>query len=420
MAMASASLVVTVQTLDAPARDVVFRTSPVRVGRGADNDLCLPFPFVSDHHGEVHFDDASASYLDLGSTNGTLVHGQRIASRIPVPIVERLVVVIGSLTLAFRHTDVEGCRAPISSPAAPAVAAGGSLFPGSARQGPEPAAGAEREGERRRHSPPTLFPDSLERDDRAAGNLPRNRLAPPTLFPPGPPAREPGPVFPVGDGQEPRLAPPVGVPSMRAETAGAGLPTRASLRPPAGPATEPNPTSSPPASAASPSASGGLPAGAVAADQVRRLQKLTRVMCEELVRLRKACEAFGRETGIRPFPLSEGTRMHDLQDGEELARYLTSSLLSEARLDELKKLFADLAAHQLALMGAILEGARGALHNVDPQNAGASKPRLAIFEDRRWNEYVERFAGFVEDDERLQAAVFGPEFADAYAAARGV
>ena len=144
-----------------------------------------------------------------------------------------------------------------------------------------------------------------------------------------------------------------------------------------------------------------------------------KVLCEELVRLRKTYEAFGRETGIRPFPLSETTRLHELQDGDELIRYLTSSLLSDARLDELKRLFADMAAHQLALMGAILEGARGRLADTSRPGTARRQPRLAIFEDRRWNEHLERFAAFVEDDERLQAAVFGPEFADAYAAARG-
>ena len=414
-----ASLVVTVETPDAPARELVFQSSPVRLGRGADNEVCLPFPFVSDHHGEVRFDDRSASYMDLGSTNGTRVEGYRIVSHAPLPIVERLVVVIGTLTLAFRHREA-GVQGSIGALATTTPASAVRAVPDIAARAPEPAAPVQRD----RYAPPTLFPGSSGHGPEPSDRIVRDRLAPPTLFPPGAPRPQPQPVRDRESGPPSRAA---------GELAGR-TPIVPWGGPPADRSPEPSivaaeversgPSAAVPARTPTPALAPGVPlpgmsAGAVAADQHARLQKLAKVMCDELVRLRKTYEAFGRETGIRPFPLSGTARLHDLQDGDELIRYLTSSLLSDARLEELKRLFADMAAHQLALMGAILEGARGALQNVAPQDSTGGRPRLAIFEDKRWNENLERFSAFVEDDDRLQAAVFGPEFADAYAAARG-
>src|SRR5438445_641632 len=48
-------------------------SSPVRVGRSPLNNVVLAAPWVSLHHGLIHFDDQQASYSDLGSTNGTSV-----------------------------------------------------------------------------------------------------------------------------------------------------------------------------------------------------------------------------------------------------------------------------------------------------------------------------------------------------------
>src|SRR3954467_6449383 len=47
--------------------------SPVRVGRSPLNNVVLAAPWVSLHHGLIHFDEQHASYSDLGSTNGTSV-----------------------------------------------------------------------------------------------------------------------------------------------------------------------------------------------------------------------------------------------------------------------------------------------------------------------------------------------------------
>jgi Protein of unknown function (DUF3662)/FHA domain len=54
-------------------------TKPVTViGRGADVDLPVEDPGVSRRHAEVHLVDGRVRVIDLGSTNGTFVDGERI------------------------------------------------------------------------------------------------------------------------------------------------------------------------------------------------------------------------------------------------------------------------------------------------------------------------------------------------------
>ena len=55
-----------------------FDQSPIRVGRNALNNVVIDDRFVSQWHGMVRFDDASVSYFDLGSTNGTRLGGKRL------------------------------------------------------------------------------------------------------------------------------------------------------------------------------------------------------------------------------------------------------------------------------------------------------------------------------------------------------
>jgi hypothetical protein len=54
-------------------------TPPVFVlGRGADADLRLPDTGVSRRHAELHLQDGAVTLVDLSSTNGTTVNGQRL------------------------------------------------------------------------------------------------------------------------------------------------------------------------------------------------------------------------------------------------------------------------------------------------------------------------------------------------------
>ena len=63
---------------DGSLREVKLDRDRITIGRRADHDICLPNPAVSADHAEV-ITVVSDSFLhDVGSTNGTLVNGQRV------------------------------------------------------------------------------------------------------------------------------------------------------------------------------------------------------------------------------------------------------------------------------------------------------------------------------------------------------
>ena len=97
------ALLVRVDNLqDGSTRTHAFPRSPVRIGRNALNDLQLDFPFVSQWHGVVQFDESNTVFYDLGSTNGTTVQGQRVQTNEPVAVVRPdMDFVIGKVRLSF-------------------------------------------------------------------------------------------------------------------------------------------------------------------------------------------------------------------------------------------------------------------------------------------------------------------------------
>lgn len=82
------------------ASRVPLRSTPVRVGRIADNDVVIANePTVSRHHIEFHHDDSGWRVVDLGGLNGTHVNGQRLAAGSSAPLGPGDVVGIGSVTM---------------------------------------------------------------------------------------------------------------------------------------------------------------------------------------------------------------------------------------------------------------------------------------------------------------------------------
>ena len=52
------------------------------IGRYSDNDIVLAHNYVSGHHGRLESRDGVWHYIDLGSTNGTYINGQRMMSAV--------------------------------------------------------------------------------------------------------------------------------------------------------------------------------------------------------------------------------------------------------------------------------------------------------------------------------------------------
>src|SRR5512143_4072138 len=97
-------LVVRIEDLTTGARSqYAFIRSPVRIGRSEINDLPLPQGFVSQWHAIVQFDERETRYVDLGSTNGSVIDGALIARNVPVAVEPTTEVRIGSLRLTFER-----------------------------------------------------------------------------------------------------------------------------------------------------------------------------------------------------------------------------------------------------------------------------------------------------------------------------
>jgi hypothetical protein len=74
-------LVVQIQrSRESAEEELRFVRSPVHIGRGPRNELQIDHAFVSHQHGVLHFDASGVDFIDLGSTNGSLLEGVRVES----------------------------------------------------------------------------------------------------------------------------------------------------------------------------------------------------------------------------------------------------------------------------------------------------------------------------------------------------
>lgn len=104
----------------AVVRDGRHDRFPVRVGRSAENDVYLDFPFVSTWHAEIRQDAQGGLHLaDLGARNGLMVAGRRLAEGESLPLTSELSATVGALELRFHAvTPVDG-EITASQPLAP-------------------------------------------------------------------------------------------------------------------------------------------------------------------------------------------------------------------------------------------------------------------------------------------------------------
>jgi hypothetical protein len=72
----------TVAVTESPTQaGLTFRvTGPLILGRSAEADVVLQDPYASDFHLRLAFQGGDLRLYDLGSTNGTLVNGERVAA----------------------------------------------------------------------------------------------------------------------------------------------------------------------------------------------------------------------------------------------------------------------------------------------------------------------------------------------------
>jgi type VI secretion system protein len=162
-------------------KQFVFTTSPVRIGRNQLNDIPLARPFVSLFHALVRFDKGTISIVDLGSTNGVTVAGQRIEKNIPARITPGTEVSIGSVQFQFSRDSkaVKDTSSRLTQFRALADIMGEASSKGEALSF-KPTPVQDRKLEQRTSLLPSL--DSLLEQEREqeqpSGNSPRTIIAP--------------------------------------------------------------------------------------------------------------------------------------------------------------------------------------------------------------------------------------------------
>jgi pSer/pThr/pTyr-binding forkhead associated (FHA) protein len=124
---------------------LIVKTPIVNIGRADYNDLVLPDESVSTSHAKLQRREGVWVLVDLGSTNGTYVDGERISA--DTPIAPGTLVRFGDVQLVFEPTDdalgvAKGGGTKViesfKQPAAPAPAAAPAPKPVTA-QPPKPA-----------------------------------------------------------------------------------------------------------------------------------------------------------------------------------------------------------------------------------------------------------------------------------------
>ena len=98
--------------LSCPDGETLPLNSPFNIGRSSKCRLCLDDTRVSREHTLLQFDEAAGHWLviDLGSTNGTYLNGQRIAK--PVPLKNGDEIRIGNAVLLFHRPSAGPGGAP--------------------------------------------------------------------------------------------------------------------------------------------------------------------------------------------------------------------------------------------------------------------------------------------------------------------
>ncbi|MFL5307439.1 MAG: FHA domain-containing protein [Polyangia bacterium] len=301
-------------------RTLTFAKSPVRIGRNQLNDIALDDPFVSEWHGLIHFGADTVDYYDLGSTNGTVLDGKRLAKNVPAPLTDISRIHLGRIEVTVVNR-------------------------------------------RQQHETGPRKTMAWGRADAADPSAPPPRMA-------APPVREPPRVAEVA---RPAAVPAVFEPGIAEQNA--------------------------------------------EFDALIRRQKILEAFSEAFVGLRKGYEQFGAEVGVRT--INGRTPLHRARASREILDYLLGPGVDVATVThDLIAVFADFGIHHIAMMEAVTEGVRALLQSLDPRaNDLDVGGRLfsAAKAKGHWKAYLERFDQALTDDQELHAAIFGAEFARAYA-----
>ncbi len=412
--------------------EYAYTASPVRIGRNPLNDLTLPFAFVSGWHAVVRFDANGAKFFDLGSTNGTLYNGRRVQAGEAIPIGGEVSLTIGKLELRIRQdASVSAAPQPVAPPVVPNPAAYSPTSVHASAAMPAPVQPTSLPTGSPVHSQPppavTGRPAGTAAVDMGDVHQSVSRLRPHydayrqawgglfreltgamgTM-----PTQSHGYALSILQREFPEIA---GEPEFKRVAQQAGA--LHDSAPPGGGAS----SSEVVARLANSVRPGDAPPSSPAEEArfVSCVEDVLRASAKALVELQKGQEQFGSEMGVRT--IKEYTALHAAGSADAVLAYLLDwKAGGSARTHELVGVYADLMIHQVALINGLMEGVRGLLARLSPQEiergvtSGWPTRAAAV-----WKRYVEKHEQLTREEKALTSVVFGPEFARAYAEVGG-
>jgi len=86
-----------------------FDQPTIRIGRASDNDLILENAFVSRNHAEIRYRKNSYEVVDVGSTSGTYVNGNKVDRQF---LSKGDVITLANMHLVFGEEDFSVLDSP--------------------------------------------------------------------------------------------------------------------------------------------------------------------------------------------------------------------------------------------------------------------------------------------------------------------
>jgi pSer/pThr/pTyr-binding forkhead associated (FHA) protein len=83
-------------------KELPLRNGVNSFGRKADNDVCVPDPYISGRHGQIEVTDQGIFFTDLGSTNGTMLNDAKLAPNMRTLVTPEDVIRLGSMEFQIR------------------------------------------------------------------------------------------------------------------------------------------------------------------------------------------------------------------------------------------------------------------------------------------------------------------------------
>ena len=74
---------------------------PITVGRSSESNVVIRDDYTSTNHARLELQSSGWVVIDLESTNGTFVDGQKVTA--PVTVAERTPITIGTTTFELRR-----------------------------------------------------------------------------------------------------------------------------------------------------------------------------------------------------------------------------------------------------------------------------------------------------------------------------